>query len=153
MPTWFLAQTCRLRDKSVRFFAEQLGIETGMVSHEQYNGPFQPQNVKENGVHTVMKLSDAKFLIRTKFGERRVKWLQAGIDRVCGRKARGDSEAITLSNDDVLSIACAMDRLELGVNSYSEVVKELKSIMWHAGHPWSKVPVDFKKKLRMIAST
>lgn len=151
IPTNFVAGACRVRDKPLRLWLEQAGVKVRCVKAKDYDGPFDSSNAKPDTLYHVARLDDVRKVVQNKLGNRRIKWLDKAIAKVCGGKKDSVPRRLSLHPDALLALACILDRMALGVTGYRSAVREATRIFECRGVQWKDVPVDFKKKMRSIA--
>lgn len=151
VPSWFLAQACRLREPVVKQMLIDAGLKPRVIRCKKYDGPFIKESEKDSKPFFLFELSKAKDALGNRFGDRRIKWLMRSIDKLNGVPEEPVRKLQSLHSDVLLAIACVMDRIQLGVTPHDKAVEELKAIFAEQGIPWRMIPVDFKKELRIIA--
>lgn len=150
VPTWFVAQSCRIKETQLRAVLRVNRINMRSVKAKNYKGEFKPAVFDETSTYRLVTLSDIEKTVARKYGHKQVKWLRGAIERALGVETEEPQAGIKLRDDDLLAIACVFDRLHIGVTSYKDALREVKSVLWKAGVSWSKVPIDFKRKLASI---
>lgn len=151
IPTSFVAQACRIRNKPLLFWLNDAGVNVRRVKAKDYAGPFEDASAKPDTLYHVARLDDIRKVVQNKLGDRRIKWLNKAIAKVGGSNNDYRSRRLSMHPDALLALACILDRMALGVTGYHSAVREAGKVFEARGVMLKDVPIDFKKKMRSIA--